>query len=94
MTPAQLHAVRQTYSNSFSEGMKICAITSAACVLATLITWRKVPIDIVSRRKEQHSEHLRRLKMEKELRDSGAVAAESGVVVGEIRAAGKDESAV
>jgi hypothetical protein len=32
--------------------------------------------------------------MEKELRDSGAVAAESGVVVGEIRAAGKDESAV
>lgn len=59
MTPAQLEAVRQTYSDSFSESMKVCAAVSGACVLATGLTWRGERMDIMARRKEQFIDNMR-----------------------------------
>lgn len=52
-TEAQLHAVRQAYSDSFSEGMKVCAAVSAVCALATLMTFRRNVPDVARRRAEQ-----------------------------------------
>ncbi|KAE8448857.1 hypothetical protein EG329_008859 [Mollisiaceae sp. DMI_Dod_QoI] len=57
MTPAQISAVRQTYSDSFSEGMKVCAAISGACVIATLLTFKRQKMDILGRRKEQYIEN-------------------------------------
>lgn len=59
MSPAQLSAVRQVYSDSFSESMKVCAVISGACVLATLLTLRRERLDIMGRRKEQFIENLK-----------------------------------
>lgn len=66
MTPAQLHAVRQAYSDSFSEGMKVCAAISAACVLACLLTYRRHGVDLAERRAEQskQDEELRTVLQE------------------------------
>lgn len=52
-TEAQIHAVRQAYSDSFGEGMKVCAAVSAACALATLMTYRRNIPDVATRRAEQ-----------------------------------------
>lgn len=72
MTPAQLYAVRQTYSDSFAEGMKVCAVVSAACALATGLTYRRVGIDVQGRRKEQWLEEKRRLNTEREKEEQTA----------------------
>ncbi|KAH9217857.1 MFS multidrug transporter-like protein [Leptodontidium sp. 2 PMI_412] len=53
LTETQLLAVRKAYSAAFSESMKVCAAVSGACVLATLITFRKKPMVIMERRGEQ-----------------------------------------
>lgn len=74
MTPVQLHAVRQAYSDSFSEIMKVSAAISGACVFATMLTWRKVPMVIAERRKEQYIEHVQRIKREKALKNTAAGA--------------------
>ncbi|PMD64418.1 MFS multidrug transporter-like protein [Hyaloscypha bicolor E] len=52
MTPAQLHAVRQVYSDSFSEGMQVCAAVSAACVIACVLAYRRHGVDLEARREE------------------------------------------
>ncbi|KAK0100589.1 hypothetical protein ONS95_007046 [Cadophora gregata] len=57
LTPTQLLAVRKAYSTAFSESMKVCAAVSAACVFATLITFRRRPIVILERRAEQFREY-------------------------------------
>jgi hypothetical protein len=72
MTIAQLHAVRQAYSDSFSEAMTVCAAISGACVLATLLTYRKQPLDIIGRRKEQAVEYMRFVKGVRESKTSSA----------------------
>jgi hypothetical protein len=41
MTEAQLHSVRQAYSDAFAEEMRVCAIVSGVCVLAALATYRR-----------------------------------------------------
>lgn len=56
--PAQLLAVRKAYSDSFSESMKVCAAVSGACVLVTLLTYRKRPMVIMERRREQVEEYV------------------------------------
>jgi uncharacterized protein (DUF2062 family) len=61
MTPEQLHAVKQAYSDSFAEGMKVCAAISAACVLATGLTYRREGMDVMGRRREQWEEERRRV---------------------------------
>lgn len=68
MTEAQLHAVRQVYSDSFSEGMKVCAAISAACALATLMSYRKNDITVGTRREEQlrFDDEMRRNNKSKE----------------------------
>ncbi|KAG4435971.1 hypothetical protein IFR05_008552 [Cadophora sp. M221] len=57
LNDTQLLAVRKAYSTTFSESMKVCAAVSGACVLATLITFRKKPIVIMERRGEQIREY-------------------------------------
>lgn len=52
MTPAQLHAIRQAYSDSFSEAMKVCAAVSAACAVACLLAFRWHGVDLEIRIKE------------------------------------------
>lgn len=59
MGPAQLSAVRQTYSDSFSESMKVCAVISGACVLAIMLTFRREKLDIKGRRKVQFIENIK-----------------------------------
>ncbi|KUJ13592.1 MFS multidrug transporter-like protein [Mollisia scopiformis] len=66
MTPFQLSAVRQTYSDSFSESMKVCAAISGACVLATLLTFRKQKMDIMGRRKEQFIDNMKFVAAQKQ----------------------------
>ncbi|TGO53866.1 hypothetical protein BCON_0116g00100 [Botryotinia convoluta] len=62
MTDSQLHAVRQAYSDSFSEDMKVCAIVAGICVLVTIGTWKKNPITIEQRLREQITEEVQRSK--------------------------------
>ncbi|ATZ49074.1 hypothetical protein BCIN_04g02680 [Botrytis cinerea B05.10] len=64
MTYAQLHAVRQAYSDSFSEDMKVCAIVAGVCVLVTIGTWKKNPVTIEQRFREQIEEEVQRAKGE------------------------------
>ncbi|TEY78587.1 hypothetical protein BOTCAL_0047g00100 [Botryotinia calthae] len=64
MTYAQLHAVRQAYSDSFSEDMKVCAVVAGVCVLVTIGTWKKNPVTIEQRFKEQIEEEVHRAKGE------------------------------
>jgi hypothetical protein len=52
MTLAQLHAVRQVYSDSFSEVTKVCAAVSAACAVACLLAFRWHGVDLEIRMKE------------------------------------------
>jgi hypothetical protein len=52
MTPTQLHAVRQAYSDSFSEAMRVCAAVSAACVVACALAYRRHGVDLQARREE------------------------------------------
>jgi len=86
MSPTQLEAVRQTYSDSFSESMKVCAAISGACVLATLLTFRKQKMDIMGRRKEQFIDNMKyvagqkreaALKAEEKQREAGQAAQKS-----------------
>jgi hypothetical protein len=56
MTPAQLHAVRQVYSDSFGEGMQVCAAVSAACVVACALAYRRYGVDLEARREESMRE--------------------------------------
>lgn len=53
LTEEQLHAIRQAYSDSFSEGMKVCAAVAAVCAVATLMTYRRNVPDVAARREEQ-----------------------------------------
>lgn len=62
MTPKQLYAVRQAYSDSFGEGMEVCAAVSAVCVVATFVTFRRNPEDIDVRMKKQREENIKRIK--------------------------------
>lgn len=82
LTETQLLAVRKAYSTAFSESMKVCAAVSGACVLATLITFRKKPMVIMERRGEQVREYTELMMREgreramkqaqKEARSSGS----------------------
>ncbi|TGO67758.1 hypothetical protein BOTNAR_0036g00350 [Botryotinia narcissicola] len=62
MTDSQLHAVRQAYSDSFSEDMKVCAIVAGVCVLVTAGTWKKNPVTVEQRLREQIAEEVQRAK--------------------------------
>lgn len=46
--------------------MKVCAVVSAACVLATGLSYKRVAMDVQGRRKEQWLEEKRRLRAERE----------------------------
>ncbi|TGO35759.1 hypothetical protein BHYA_0147g00240 [Botrytis hyacinthi] len=62
MSDSQLDSVRQAYSDSFSEDMKVCAIVASVCVLVTVGTWKKNPVTIEQRLREQIAEEVRRAK--------------------------------
>ncbi|KAH7357280.1 MFS multidrug transporter-like protein [Rhexocercosporidium sp. MPI-PUGE-AT-0058] len=81
LTETQLLAVRKAYSTAFSESMKVCAAVSAACVLATLITFRKKPMVIMERRGEQvreYTELMMREGSESAMNDTQKQAGSSG----------------
>jgi hypothetical protein len=62
MTRVQLHAVRQAYSDAFSEDMKVCAAISGACVLAAFVAFRKNPPGVTETRTKQITDEQRRLR--------------------------------
>ncbi|KAI9049749.1 hypothetical protein LZ554_005901 [Drepanopeziza brunnea f. sp. 'monogermtubi'] len=65
-TAAASPAVRQAYTDAFSESMRVCAAISGACVLATLLTYRRRPMVIMERRREQVRSHIALEMEEKE----------------------------
>ena len=44
LSPAQLLAVRQAYSDSFAESLIVCAIVMAVCIVVTLGTFQRKPM--------------------------------------------------
>jgi hypothetical protein len=52
MTPEQLIAVRQAYSDSFSESMKVCAIISGVCCVGSCLTWKRAKVDMAAKGNE------------------------------------------
>ncbi|KAL2072915.1 hypothetical protein VTL71DRAFT_10239 [Oculimacula yallundae] len=68
LSQAQHLAVRAAYSSAFSESMKVCAAVSGACVLATLVTYRKKPMVIMERRGEQVREFTELMTKEAQAR--------------------------
>jgi len=70
MTPAQLHAVRQAYSDSFSEVMKVCAAISAACAVACALAYRRHGVDLQARREEQMREEDEMARVAAESKES------------------------
>jgi hypothetical protein len=61
-TAAQLHAVRQAYTDAFNEDLRVCAIISGICILATLGTFRRSNQPVLERRKEQYVAEQKRLR--------------------------------
>ena len=70
MTPAQFHAVRQAYSDSFSEVMKVCAAVSTACAIACLLAFRWQGVDLETRRKELAKEEDEMIRSAAEAKDT------------------------
>jgi hypothetical protein len=64
MTPEQRHAVKQSYSDAFSESMKVCAALGALGVLASFVVYRRHPLDFGERRKAQLEEDRVRREIE------------------------------
>jgi hypothetical protein len=64
MTPVQIHAVKQAYSDAFSESMKVCAVLGGVGVLVSLLVWRRVPVEVGVRRREQVEEDRGRRERE------------------------------
>jgi hypothetical protein len=62
LSPAQLHAIRQAYSDAFNEVMRVCAIVAGICVLLTIGTFQRNPLDIPERRKQQVINEQKRLR--------------------------------
>ena len=62
LSPAQLHAIRQAYSDAFNEDMRVCAIVAGICVLLTIGTFQRNPLDIPERRKQQVINEQKRLR--------------------------------
>lgn len=60
LQPAQLQAIRRAHSNAFNESLRVCAIIAGACVLITLGTFQRHPLDIEERRKQQIMEEGQR----------------------------------
>jgi hypothetical protein len=61
-TASQLQAVRKAYSDAFNEDMRVCAIVAGICVLLTLGTLQRNPLDIQARREQQVVEEDKRLR--------------------------------
>ena len=53
LTPENLHAVKQAYTDAFDETLVVCAILSGIALLVTIGCWRKNPISMPERRKQQ-----------------------------------------
>jgi len=70
MTPAQLFAVRQAYSDAFKEDMRVCAIVSGIGILFTLVSFRRRPEPVWEVRKKAVEVEQRRLKTLREGRES------------------------
>ncbi|MCJ1287288.1 hypothetical protein MMC26_006636 [Xylographa opegraphella] len=49
LTPAQLLAVKQAYSDAFDESLKVCALVMAVCVVVTLGTFQRKPMRVDER---------------------------------------------
>lgn len=47
--------------------MKFCAAVSGACVLVTLLTYRKKRMDIMGRRKEQFIDNMKFVAAQKQI---------------------------
>jgi hypothetical protein len=61
-TASQIEAVRQAYSDAFSEDMRLCAIIAGICILVTLGTFRRNPPNMQEMRRRQVEEEEERLK--------------------------------
>ena len=61
-SPSQLHAVSRAYSDAFNEDMRICAIVSGLCVLATLLAFKRNPLSVTERKAELQAAERKRLR--------------------------------
>lgn len=61
-TSSQLQAVQRAYSDAFNEDMRVCAIVAGICILLTLGTFQRNPLDIQARREQQVVEEDARLR--------------------------------
>ena len=71
-TAAQIEAIRQAYSDAFSEDMRICAIIAGVCILITLGTFRRNPPNMEEMRRRQAEEEEKRLKSVRESMEENA----------------------
>jgi hypothetical protein len=61
-TTSQLQAVRKAYSDTFNKDMMVCSIVAGICVLLTLGTFQRNPLDIQERREQQVAGEETRLR--------------------------------
>lgn len=57
LSPAQLQAIRQAYTDAFDKSLRVCAIVTGFCVLITLGTYQRKPLSMLERRQQQLTEH-------------------------------------
>ncbi|KAI1498156.1 major facilitator superfamily transporter [Biscogniauxia marginata] len=62
MTQDQLIAIRQVYSDAFSEDMRVCTIIAGISILLTFGTFSRTRLNVAERRQEQIQEEVRRRK--------------------------------
>jgi hypothetical protein len=79
-SPEQLLAVRQVYSDAFSEDMRICAIVAGVCLLLSLGVWQRHPVGSMERRKAQIMEEEKRKREEALVAGGGEPGMQKDVV--------------
>jgi hypothetical protein len=52
-TPDQIHMVKQAYTDAFDETLVVCSIIAGLSVIITTGCWKKNPVSIEERRKQQ-----------------------------------------
>lgn len=69
----QLLAIRKTYSDAFSDDMKVAAVISGVAIFVAGLSFRREKVDVQERRKEKAIEERERLRAIAELTSNGVV---------------------
>ncbi|KAH8724762.1 MFS multidrug transporter-like protein [Phaeosphaeriaceae sp. PMI808] len=80
LSAAQTFAIRQAYSDAFNQTMVVCAVISGIALLATALGWRKSPMSMEDRRRQQfENEDARQQQREQERVKVAALKGAGGV---------------